>query len=379
MNVDPKIAPRNQRPRPAKIAVTDPVPLSDAAVFWRAAAQASTIGLFIIAFGAFLYFAKPLLVPVLAALTVGMTVGPLVGKARDRGVPSWVMALVVVLGMLAAFYLVSISVFGPASDLVGRMGEIGTAIKDKLYFLERPMAEFQSLQSAVLGGGGQKPAVTVETNQSKVLESVVTVVTPAAVEIVLEIILFFGTLFFFILGRAKFRRYLVNAFTARDARLRALKILNDIEQNLSDYLLVVTCINLSLGAVTVLITYLLGLPTPLLWGALAFGLNYLPYVGPGIMYVILFGIGLLSFPTLWGALLPPGIFMAVTLVEGQFLTPAIIGHRVLNVHPLTIFLGIAFWAWLWGPVGAFLAMPIIIMATVALNHIYPDKTETLPG
>jgi predicted PurR-regulated permease PerM len=258
------------------------------------------------------------------------------------------------------------------------LGEIGAAIKDKLYFLERPMAEFQSLQSAVLGGG-QRPAVTVETNQSKVLESVVTVVTPAAVEIVLEVIVFLGTLFFFVLGRAKFRRYLVNAFAARDARLRALKILNDIEQNLSDYLLVVTCINLALGAVTVLITYLLGLPTPLLWGALAFGLNYLPYVGPGIMYVILFGIGLLSFPTLWGALLPPGIFMAVTLVEGQFLTPTIIGHRVLNVHPLTIFLGIAFWAWLWGPVGAFLAMPIIIMATVALNHIYPDKTEALPG
>lgn len=378
MNVDPKIAPRNQSNRAAKIAVTDPVPLSDAAVFWRLAAQASTIGVFIIAFGAFLYFAKPLLVPVLAALTVGMTVGPLAGKARDRGVPSWVMALVVVVGMLAALYGVSISVFGPASELVGRLGEIGAAIKDKLYFLERPMAEFQSLQNAVLGGG-QKPAVTVETNQSKVLESVVTVVTPKAVEILLEVILFFGTLFFFILGRAKFRRYLVNAFTARDSRLRALKILNDIEQNLSDYLLVVTCINLALGAVTVLITYLLGLPTPLLWGALAFGLNYLPYVGPGIMYVILFGIGLLSFPTLWGALLPPGIFMAVTLVEGQFLTPAIVGHRVLNVHPLTIFLGIAFWAWLWGPVGAFLAMPIIIMATVALNHIYPSKTETLPG
>jgi predicted PurR-regulated permease PerM len=378
VNVDPKIAPRRSSNRPAEVIVREPLPLPDEAAFWRMASQGATIGVFLIAFGVFLYFAKPLLVPVLAALTVGMTVGPLVGKARDRGVPSWVMALTVVLGMLAALYVISISVFGPASELVGRMGEIGTAIKDKLYFLERPMAEFQSLQGAILGGS-PKPAVTVETNQSKVLESVVTVVTPKAVEILLEVILFFGTLFFFILGRAKFRRYLVNAFTARDVRLRTLKIMNDIEENLSSYLLVVTAINLSLGAVTVLMTYLLGLPTPLLWGALAFGLNYLPYVGPGIMYVILFGIGLLSFPTLWGALLPPGIFMAVTLVEGQFLTPAIVGHRVLNVHPLVIFLGIAFWAWLWGPVGAFLAMPIIIMATVALNHIYPSKTETLPG
>jgi predicted PurR-regulated permease PerM len=378
VNVDPKIALRRPSPRPAETVVAEPLLSRDTAELWRVAAQTATIGVFLITFGAFLYFAKPLLVPILAAITVGMTVGPIVGWAHNRGVPSWVMALAAVLTLIGVLYLTSVSVFKPASELIGRMGEIGAAIKDKLYFLERPMAEFKSLQGAVMGGG-PKPALAVETNQSKVIESVVTVVTPAAVQIGVESILFFGTLFFFILGRAKFRRYFVNAFSERDARLRTLKILNDIEDNLSNYLLVVTAINLALGAVTVLITYVLGLPTPLLWGALAFGLNYLPYVGPGIMYVILFAIGLLSFPTLWGALLPPGIFMAVTLIEGQFLTPAIVGHRVLNVHPLVIFLGIAFWAWLWGPVGAFLAMPILIMGTVALKHIYPSKTEVIPG
>ena len=89
----------------------------------------------------------------------------------------------------------------------------------------------------------------------------------------------------------------------------------------------VTAINLSLGIVTTVMAYLLGLPAPLLWGALAFGLNYIPYVGPAIMYVLLFVIGLVTYPTILGALLPPGIFMAITLIEGQFLTPAIVGRR----------------------------------------------------
>ena len=85
------------------------------------------------------------------------------------------------------------------------------------------------------------------------------------------------------------------------------------------------------------------------------------------MDVLLFVIGLVTYPTLLGALLPPAVFMAITVVEGQFLTPAIVGRQVLNLHPLAIFLSIAFWAWLWGPVGAFLATPILIMARVVFE------------
>ncbi len=161
--------------------------------------------------------------------------------------------------------------------------------------------------------------------------------------------------------------------------MRALKILNDIEENLGGYLIVVTAINLALGVVTAIAAALMGLPSPLLWGALAFVLNYVPYVGPAVMDVLLFGIGLVTYPTLLGALLPPAVFMAITVIEGQFLTPAIVGRRVLNLHPLAIFLSIAFWSWLWGPVGAFLATPILIMVRVALAHLYPRHKAELPG
>jgi predicted PurR-regulated permease PerM len=206
-----------------------------------------------------------------------------------------------------------------------------------------------------------------------------TVITPAALQFVLSSVLFIGTLFFLIVGRARFRKNAVNWSASRITRLRTLKILNDIEDSLGGYLLVVTVINLALGIVTIVAATLMGLPSPILWGVLAFVLNYIPYVGPAIMDLLLFGIGLLTFPTLLGALLPPAIFIAITTIEGHFLTPAIVGRRVLNLHPLAIFLSIAFWAWMWGPIGAFLATPILIVARVALNHLYPRQKAELPG
>ena len=116
------------------------------------------------------------------------------------------------------------------------------------------------------------------------------------------------------------------------------------------------------------------------WGLkLIDNVETMPHVSELGVILLLFIIGLMSYPTILGALAPTGIFMAITLVEGQFLSPAIIGRRVLSIHPLSIFLGIAFWAWLWGPLGAFLATPILIMVRVALDHLYPSQKVDLPG
>jgi len=377
LSAEAKTQPESEADRRFKLSVHEPIPLSDPSAFWVPLGQAANIVMCIVLLGAVLYVARPVLLPVLAALAVGLTVGPVVAQAARRGVPHWVSALAVVVVMVCAAYLAAILLVQPASQLINRSAEFSTAIKDKVQLLDRPLAAFRELHGALAGGA--KSGVTVDVNQTNMVESLVTVVTPAAVQFVLQLVLFFGTLFFFVLGRTGFRHYVVRLFSQRDARLRMLKILNDVEENLSGYLIVVTAINLSLGIVTTIMAYALGLPSPLLWGALAFTLNYIPYVGAGIMYVILFAIGLLTYPTLWGALLPPGIFALITLIEGQFLTPAILGRKVLMVHPLAVFLAIAFWAWLWGPIGAFLAMPILIVATVTLNHLYPAPRDPLPG
>jgi predicted PurR-regulated permease PerM len=356
--------------------VRDPTPFADATNFWRATAQAATIVMCVLMLGVLLYLARALILPLLCAFAVGLTLGPVIKIAERRGIPPWVMAIVLIVLLIAAANLAIVILAGPVSGLVAQAPKIGAAFAEKLHIFDRPLAAMNELQTAL---GINTADQAMSFNPARIVESVVTIVTPAALQLVLAIMLFFATLFFFILGRASFRNHTINWFTDRDARLRALKIMNDIESNLGGYLIVVTAINLVLGLATVLMAYLMGLPSPILWGALAFVLNYVPYVGPAIMDVLLFGVGILIFPTLLGALLPPAVFLAITVIEGQFLTPAIVGRRVLNLHPLAIFLGIAFWAWLWGPMGAFLATPILIVARVALTHLYPRHKAELPG
>lgn len=353
-----------------RVGAYDAAPFEDAAAFWRTMAQMATILMAVIMFGTFLYFARPLLMPLLCALIVAFTIGPLTGYAVKHGMPAWVPALVIVGLIAGALYLAVMLLADPVSDLIGRSAEIGAAIKEKFRFMERPLAALKELYAAVAGTGGLTVDVSKPTDM---IGSVLGAVTPA----MMQFVLFFATLFFFVLGRAAMRQYVVNIFGTRDGRLRALKIFNDTERSLNGYLLTVTIINACVGLVCALVTWALGFPAPLLWGALAFALNYIPYVGPGIMHAILFVIGLLTFDTLLPALIAPALFMAFTFVEGHFIVPTIIGRQLL-LHPLAVFLSLAFWAWLWGPIGAFLATPILIMAMVAADHLYPRAKTVLP-
>jgi predicted PurR-regulated permease PerM len=356
--------------------VRDPTPFENAANFWRASAQAATIVMCVLMLGVLLYLARALILPVLCALSVGLTFGPALEIARRHRIPAWLVAFAIVVVLIAVTNIAVVLLTGPATALIARAPEFGTAVADKLHIFDRPLASLNELQGAL---GINTSDKAFDFNPSSLITGLLTTVTPAALQFVLQVVMFFATLFFIILGRTGFRKYAVNWSGTRGSRLRTLKILNDIEDNLGGYLIVVTAINLGLGIVTAIAAWLMGLPSPLLWGALAFTLNYVPYVGAAVMDVLLFVIGLVTFPTLLGALIPPAVFMAITVIEGQFLTPAIVGRRVLNLHPLAIFLSIAFWAWLWGPIGAFLATPILIIARVALNHLYPHHKAELPG
>jgi len=120
-----------------------------------------------------------------------------------------------------------------------------------------------------------------------------------------------------------------------------------------------------------------GLPAPFAWGVLAFVLNYVPYIGPGATLVTLFGVGLISFPSISYALIAPACFLCVSTLEGQIVTPSVIG-RTLTVNPMMVFLAIAFWAWLWGPFGALLANPLLIVSMVVLEHVFPKHEVSLP-
>ena len=140
----------------------------------------------------------------------------------------------------------------------------------------------------------------------------------------------------------------------------------------------VTAINFCLGVAVAFGAWLFGFPSPALFGGLAMVLNYIPYVGAGCMTVILFGVGLVSFPSFAYAFAPPAAFVALATIEGQFLTPTVLGRK-LTLNPLAVLLAIAFWSWIWGPIGTFLAVPLTIIGLVTLQHLFPPDESRLPG
>ena len=350
--------------------INDPRPVDNIGGIWTSVGRAATVGTFLLLFGAFLYVGRVLVLPIMAAAIVALTLAPLVRAGKRRGISPWITALLLVVVCLGAVAIAATAMAGPVSEWIGRAPEIGATIKQRLSAFDQPLAALRQLQDALFGGDS---GVSVSTPAANFVLPVVAFFTPA----VGELLLFFGILLFFLGGQFELRASVVSLFGSRDAKLRFLKIMNDIEKNLAGYLTVVTMINAALGAIVALGAWLLGLPNPVIFGLLAGLLNYVPYVGPAVTVVILFGVGLVTFPSLGQALLAPAGLVALTTIEGHFITPTIIGRR-LTLNPLMVLLALAFWTWIWGPFGAFLATPLCIIGLVVFNHLFPTDDGKLP-
>jgi predicted PurR-regulated permease PerM len=244
-------------------------------------------------------------------------------------------------------------------------------IKQKLYVLDWPLAALRDLQEMLMPRVAN--TVAVETPQITLVAPVVAAVTPA----VAQFVIFGVTLLLFLASQVELRRQLAMLFPGRDAKLRFIRIANDIESNLESYVAIVAAINVGLGVAVALGAWLFGLPNPVLFGVMAAVLNFLPYIGATVMTVVVLSVSLVTFQTLGYALLPPIAFIALATIEGQIVTPTILGHR-LTLNPLLVFVAIVFWAWLWGPMGAFLAVPLSIIGLVIFNHVLPSDDNKLP-
>jgi predicted PurR-regulated permease PerM len=353
--------------------ITDAKPLSGIPQVWRFAALMSTLVMGALALVAALYFGKSIILPVAAAIVVGITLGPLVKLGSRFGIPAAVSAILVVL-VLVALVGAGITFFAaPLTEWIARAPEIGAVVQEKLRVFDYPLSILHQIKGAFMpAAGGQ--TVSVEANPAEMVGTALIAITPA----VSQFVVFFGTLIFFLATNSSLRQRLVVAFVTREARLRMLRIWNDIEQNLVGYVGMVTLINLALGAVTAAMLYLVGFPNPLTFGLLTVLLNYIPYIGPAIIAIVLFCVGVVAMPSLAQASLAPALFVAITTVEGHFITPSLVGRR-LTLSPFIVFLALAFWTWLWGPIGAFLAVPLVIVSLVVLGHVLPREETSLPG
>lgn len=351
------------------LVISDPHPVGSIGGLWSSAGQAANIGIFLLLLGGFLYIGRSILLPILIAAVVSLTLAPLIRAGKNHGVSPWITAVLIVLLGLGALALAAMALAGPVGEWIGRAPEIGATIKEKLVVLQAPLAALRRLQTDLFGNQAAAPAASAPS----VVLPVLAFVTPAAG----QLLLFFGTLLFFLVGQFGLRARLVSMFSDHEAKLRFLRIMNDTEKNLAGYLALVTVINVAVGTITAFGAWLIGLPDPAIFGLIAAVLNYIPYVGPACVVLVLFAVGLVSFPSLGHALIAPCGFIALTTLEGHFITPAIVG-RSITLNPLMVVLALAFWTWMWGPIGAFLATPLSIIGLVVFSHLFPPEEVKLP-
>lgn len=338
---------------------------------WGTAAQMATVGIFVFILVGCLYFGRPILLPIVAAILIGTTLAPLVSAGSNIGLSPWVTAIALVVLMMAVAAIAVTLLAAPITDWISKGPQIGATIKQQLTLFDRPLAALQDLEHALMPAG---PTVAVESSKISMLTPVIEFVTPALA----QSLLFFATLIFFLAGGREFRRQFAGFFESREGKLRVIRIANDVEEHLASYVATVTVINAVLGTIVAVVTWVLGLPSAPILGVLAMLLNYIPYIGPAGMALILFAVGIVTFGSLTHALIAPAALVVLTTLEGHLITPTVLGRR-LTLNPLAVFLAIAFWAWLWGPLGAFLAVPLLIVGMVVVEHLFPPEEARLPG
>jgi len=340
---------------------------------WQLIADVSTAGLFALAVLAALYFMKEIVVPVILAWVVANILLPVVAWMERHGLHRGTSVALVTVAMIAVLLSVVALLSLPLTYWLGRANELGALIREKLQSMSQPLDFLKEIVSTIGQVTGQSGAGLHVEETTNILSGIVNILTPA----VSQGILFLGALIFYMVYQKQIVARSVLILPDREARLTALKILADVQRNTTVYFGTFTIVNICLGLCTTVLAYAVGLPNPMLWGVLAGVVNYIPYIGPAIMVGVLFLVGLFTFATISEAIVAPLVYVLFTTVEGHFITPTLMGRR-MTLNPFAVFLAIGFWTWMWGPIGAFVAVPILMTTIVTFRHLFPDDAPALP-
>jgi predicted PurR-regulated permease PerM len=309
--------------------------------------------------------------PVTAALVIAITLVPMLEWFERRGVPSKLAsALCVVFFLLLASFAVG-SIVLPAIDWIAlvpeRIPRVQAAL-DPVLDLYKAFDRFvDRILSQIVTSPEQGRTVTLETPNS--LSGLLATSAPH-----LLIQLFFALLviYFFLAGWTTMRKRTIVSRGSFEGALTTARVIQQVVDATSIYIGTITLINVTLGALTALVVWQLGMDSPIMWGGIVAVLNFIPYLGPIGSAILLFVGGLMTLPDVWSALLPPLIFTVLHMVEANLITPLIVGKR-LTISPLAILVSLSFWAWVWGTTGALLAVPLlIIMKTIFSAAGTPD-------
>lgn len=316
------------------------------------------------------YFAKELLLPVVLGFLLALTLSPVSRGLYRAGVPHVVSAIMLITAtgvLVLAIVAASAGTVAVWSDEIPRMG---TEIQEKLRGMSNAVENVRAMTDEVEKmAASEKSAPEVVVKQPTLLDTAFDTVTSFGATFAVAMIL----ALFLLSSGPLFYLKIVQAFPTLTGKKRALSTVYDVEKRVSRYLLTITLINAGLGVAVGIYLTILGLPGGYIFGIAAFLLNFLPYIGGVIGAVLVGAYSIAHFDTLGYALLAPIGYQILTGVEGQFITPWLVGRR-LAMNTVAVFLTVVLWGWLWGIPGALVAVPFLVVFKVICENFEPLYT-----
>lgn len=321
-------------------------------------------GLFVFALLACAYFAAEVVLPIVLAFVLKLMLQPGMRLLERVRVPRSLAALILIAVGLSAVSAIGAGVSGSARDWIGRLPEGMPRIQEKLLFLKRPIETVTSLVHKAdnlgqpgMAGNGQSLGLTATLFRG----------TQHFASGLFETIL---VLFFLLVSGDTFLRRMVEILPRFKDKRQVVDISQQVESNVSAYLVTVTIMNAGVGIATAAVMWACGVGDPVLWGVVAFLLNYVPIMGPLVGVVLFLIAGMLTMSTLWQALLSAGLYFVIHIVEGEAVTPMLLARR-FTLNPVLVIISLIFWFWMWGVPGAILSVPMLAIAKIVCDGVKP--------
>ena len=304
--------------------------------------------------------------PLTAALVIAIALVPLLEWLERHRIPAPIAALTCVLLFLVAANVALASIVVPAWQWLrivpDRVGQIQTNLAPLIKFYASLQHWVNQTLRHFAAGPIHQPIQTAAPPPTSLLDLFTTTAPSALIEMFFAILV----IYFFLSGWTRLRRSAITSRASFGGAMATARVIQDVVDDTSAYLGTITLINLTLGLIVAGALWVLGMPTPLMWGGIVALLNYIPYFGPVLCTLLLAIGGLMTFSDIGWALVPALIMIGAHLIEANFVTPLIVGHR-LTISPIMILVSLSFWGWIWGTTGALLAVPLLIIIQTVLN------------
>jgi predicted PurR-regulated permease PerM len=325
-----------------------------------------------------LYFGAGIILSFVLALVLATVLAPAVRLMNRRlHIPRIIGALLLIIALFSFVGTLGYALSVPASTWIAKAPQSLPALMDKLSFLQRPIQLIEQgvhqLQNA-MSPGEQEPAgqpVVTLKQPSEVSSHVMGIgssVLSGGRAFLGHGFTVMLLLFFFLASSESLLRRFVEILPRFDDKRRAVSIVTEIEDSISQYLLTISVMNALVGLLNGVAVWLLGMPDPLLFATVAFLLNYVPVLGPATGVVIFFFVGVFSLPSIWQAFIPAAIYLAIHILEGETITPMLLARR-FTLNPVVVISSLMFWDWLWGIPGALLSTPLLAVAKITCDHV----------